>query len=113
MITQFYPSFYLRCHFIFTVQNFASLQDEKGPTCQFVSRLNASRGWKRVLVSEIYYCNWEPENPADKNDVAIFDDKRYAKRVYYLRRQDAITMSKLFQDKFYYLQPNLHQKKVE
>ena len=56
-------------------------------------------GPRELAVGSVYYLEHQPNNPYDRNAIAVVDRKDgNVRTLAYLRRQDAVHISKLFRD---------------
>ena len=55
-------------------------------------------GGRELRVGEIYFARNEPLNPKDKNAVAVYSDTECIIKRGYLCREDALIISKLFEE---------------
>lgn len=66
-------------------------------------------GPRQLEIGSIYFLKLEEENPRDHNAVAVFEDRQTRHCKAYLRRCDALVISKLFRDNLihgcFYLKP--------
>ncbi|KAJ8320112.1 hypothetical protein KUTeg_001699 [Tegillarca granosa] len=70
---------------------------------------------RELPIETVHYCSLEPDNPKDKNAIAIYSDSELKHRVAYFRQEDAAKIFSLFNENFvhgkFYMKAKFHINK--